>query len=81
MAKYISVKKPATIYINGMQVAVEENFLFSYNITNINTQIKKALNRERLNVGRTVYSDTIKSILKQCSSISVLAPLVNDLKI
>lgn len=77
---YRCEKKPATIYINGMQVAIEENFLFSYNITNINTQIKKALNRERLNVGRTAYSDTIKSILKQCSSISVLAPLVNDLK-
>ena len=32
---------PAIIYINGVQVATEDNFLFSYNITNINAQIKK----------------------------------------
>ena len=71
---------PAVIYINGVQVATEDNFLFSYNITNINAQIKKALNRERSNVGRTAYSDTIKNILKQCKSNDVLVPLVNDLQ-
>lgn len=68
------------IYINGVQVATEDNFLFSYNITNINAQIKKALNRERTNVGRTAYSETIKNILKQCKSDKVLLTLVNDLK-
>lgn len=72
--------KPAIIYINGVQVATEENFLFCYNITNINTQIKKALNRERSNVGRTAYSDTIKNILRQCKSNLVLMPLVRDLE-
>lgn len=77
---YQCAKKPASIYINGVQVAIEENFLFSYNITNINAQIKKALNRERSNVGRTAYSDTIKNILRQCKSNSVLVPLVNDLQ-
>ena len=77
---YQYAKKPAIIYINGVQVAIEENFLFSYNITNINAQIKKALNRERSNVGRTAYSDTIKNILRQCKSNSVLVPLVNDLQ-
>ena len=35
------------IYINGMKVAEEPNFLFSYNITSINSTIKRALNRER----------------------------------
>ncbi len=68
------------IYINGVQVATEDNFLFSYNITNINAQIKKVLNRERANVGRTAYSETIKNILRQCKSDSVLLALVNDLK-
>ncbi len=68
------------IYINGVQVALEENFLFSYNITNINAQIKKALNRERTNVGRTAYSEAVKNILRQCKSDSVLLPLVDDLK-
>ena len=77
---YQCANKPAVIYINGVQVATEENFLFSYNITNINAQIKKALNRERSNVGRTAYSDTIKNILRQCLSDSVLLPLVNDLQ-
>ena len=67
------------IYINGVQVATESNFMFSYNITNINSQIKKALNRERTNVGRTAYSDTIKNILSQCKSDEVLLTLVKDL--
>ncbi len=70
----------ANIYINGVRVAEEDNFLFSYNITNINSQIKKAINRERSNVGRTAYSDTIKNILRQCKSDSVLLPLVIDLE-
>lgn len=70
----------SSIYINGVQVATEENFMFSYNITNINAQIKKALNRERTNVGRTAYSDTIKNILTQCVSDTVLLSLVQDLE-
>lgn len=77
---YTCTEKPSIIYINGVQVATEENFLFSYNITNINSQIKKALNRERSNVGRTAYSDTIKNILRNCKSKNVLIPLVNDLQ-
>lgn len=68
------------IYINGVQVAIEDNFLFSYNITNINSKIKKALNRERTNVGRTAYSETVKNILRQCKSESVLLTLIDDLK-
>lgn len=68
------------IYINGVQVATEDKFLFSYNITNINEQIKKALNRERTNVGRTAYSETVKNILRQCKNDAVLLPLADDLK-
>jgi len=56
-------KSAGNIYINGVKVAEESNFLFSYNITNISTQIKKAINRERSNVGRTAYTDTVKKIL------------------
>lgn len=52
------------IYINGVKVAEEENFLFSYNITKLNAPIKKALNRERSNVGRSAYSESVK---KFCS--------------
>ena len=46
------------IYINGVRAATESNFLFSYNITSLSASIKKALNRERTNVGRTTHRKT-----------------------
>lgn len=52
------------IYINGVKVAEEEKFLFSYNITRFSSSIKKALNRERTNVGRSAY---IVQLKKSCS--------------
>ncbi|MDE6704006.1 MAG: hypothetical protein K2K00_10080, partial [Muribaculaceae bacterium] len=67
------------VFINGVQVSVEENFLFSYNITNISTKIKKALNRERSNVGRAAYSDSVKNILCQSKSETVLYLLANEI--
>lgn len=67
------------IYINGIRVAEEENFLFSYNITSLTAGIKKALNRERTNVGRAAYSDRVKSILLVSSSEDVAKILVDDL--
>lgn len=70
----------SNIYINGIKVAEEPNFLFSYNITSINKQIKKALNRERTNVGRTAYTSRVKDILKSCKRESVIAPLIDDLQ-
>lgn len=68
----------AYIYINGVKVATESNFLFSYNITSLTKQLKKALNRERTNVGRSAYTDRIKSILLACKSNDVLSELVKD---
>ncbi|MCM2466685.1 ATP-binding protein [Methanoculleus oceani] len=70
---------PAKIYVNGVQVAEEENFLFSYNITALNKAIQKALNRERTNVGRTAYADRVQKILTACESQEVAHELVNDL--
>ena len=69
-----------SIYINGVKVAEEPNFMFNYNITSMNTQIRKALNRERSNVGRVAYADTIKKILKSCKSDDVLLSFVKDLQ-
>lgn len=69
-----------SIYVNGLQVAKEENFLFSYNITNIDANLKKALNRERSNVGRTAYSDSVKKILLKCKSQNLLDYLIKDLR-
>lgn len=71
--------KVSFIYINGMRIAEEENFLFSYNITSMTAAIKKALNRERTNVGRTAYSDRVKSILLASSSEAVAKALIDDL--
>ena len=69
------------IYINGVRVAEEENFLFSYNITSLTSAIKKAINRERSNVGRNAYRDRVKSMLLSCSGETVAKALVDDLKL
>jgi len=70
----------ARIYINGVRVAEEDNFIFSYNITSLTQKIRKALNRERSNVGRSAYSDRVKSILLSCKNKEVADLLVGDLR-
>lgn len=70
----------ANIYINGVKVAEEPNFLFSYNITSLTKQLKKSLNRERTNVGRSAYTDRIKAILTSCHNKKVIDLLVKDLQ-
>ena len=72
-------QQTACIYINGMKVAEENNFLFSYNITSLNSNIRKALNRERQNLGRSAYSERIRSILLACESESVAQVISDDL--
>lgn len=76
----ISSRGVSNIYINGVKVAEENNFLFSYNITSLTKQLKKALNRERTNVGRTAYTDRIKSILLASKKEAVITKLVDDLQ-
>ncbi|MHA2143365.1 MAG: ATP-binding protein, partial [Candidatus Thorarchaeota archaeon] len=70
----------ASIYVNGVRVAEEENFLFSYNITSLTSAIRKAMNRERTNVGRTAYTDRVKTMLLASRSTDVASYLVKDLK-
>lgn len=72
-------KQPARIYIRGLRVAEEPNFLFSYNITALTTAMVRALNRERTHVGRTAYSDRVKAILLAARAPSVAAPLAQEL--
>jgi Histidine kinase-, DNA gyrase B-, and HSP90-like ATPase len=67
------------IYINGVKVAEEEKFLFSYNITKLSAPIKKALNRERSNVGRSAYTDSVKKILLSSKEQGVAEILAKDL--
>lgn len=72
--------KCANIYINGVKVADEPNFLFSYNITLLNAKIKRALNRERSAVGRSAYTDSVKNILLNCKTEAVINGLTHDLQ-
>jgi hypothetical protein len=68
----------ARVYILGVLASEEPNFLFSYNITSLTDAMKKRLNRERLNVGRTTYADRVKAILKNASSGTVKRMLVEQ---
>lgn len=72
-------KGVGNIYINGVKVAEEENFLCSYNITVLTAPIKKALNRERTNVGRSAYTDSVKKILLSSTKKEVAEILAADL--
>lgn len=72
--------KKGIIYINGLKVAEEEKFMFSYNITSLNKKIKKALNRERTNVGRAAYSDRIQNILLATKSEEVAELIGKEFK-
>jgi len=69
----------ARIYVTGMLVAEEENFAFSFNITSLTAAMRKALNRERTNVGRTAYSERVKQMLLASKSMAVANTLVNEL--
>jgi len=71
---------PGNLYVKGLLVAREENFLFSYNITSLTKPLRQALNRERSNVGRTAYADRVKAILVECRSAEVARPLADDLE-
>lgn len=71
--------RPARIYVKGLLVAEEPNFAFSYNVTSLTQVMRKALNRERTNVGRTAYSDRVKAMLLSAESEAVAEALVRDL--
>ena len=73
-------KSHARIYINGVKVAEESDFLFSYNITSLTKAMEKALNRERTHVGRAAYTSRVKDILLECRESSVAEIIAKDLK-
>ncbi|HVH63441.1 MAG TPA: ATP-binding protein [Candidatus Dormibacteraeota bacterium] len=72
--------EPARVYVKGVRVATEDQFLFSYNITSTTAQLQRALNRERTNVGRSAYQDRVKAILLKARSDVVAQHLVEDLQ-
>jgi hypothetical protein len=67
------------VYISGVFASEEDNFLFSYNVTHLTDAMKKRLNRERLNVGRTTYAERIKQILKDSSEDEVTEELIDQI--
>lgn len=69
----------ARIYVAGQLVAEETAFAFSYNITALTEPMKKALNRERTNVGRAAYADRVKSMLLMTQSAEVASVLADQL--
>lgn len=71
---------PARIYVNGLRVSEEPNFLFSYNITTPTKALLRALNRERSNVGRSAYTDRVKDILLASQEGTVVKLLAEDLQ-
>jgi len=72
-------EKSGRIYVNGLVVAEEENFAFSYNITALTAAMRRALNRERTNVGRTAYVDRVQDMLVAASSASVANTLAAEM--
>jgi len=72
-------RETAFIYVHGVKVAEEDNYLFDYNITQTNTALKKALNRERSHVGRTAYSETVKKMVLKSSNEHVIELLIKEL--
>jgi hypothetical protein len=70
----------SAVYIHGVKVNEEANFLFSYNITSLTDAMRKRLNRERTNVGRTLYSDRIKAMLRDAQSEEVLSRLIEQVE-
>ena len=71
--------KPARVYVAGLLVAEEDNFAFTYNITSLTEAMRKALNRERTNVGRTAYTERVKQMLLQTTGGTVADVLKEQL--
>jgi hypothetical protein len=72
--------RPARIYVNGVRVAEEDRFLFGYDVRSLTKPLRKALNRERSNVGRAAYQDRVKAILLDSKSPDVARKLAEDLR-
>jgi hypothetical protein len=70
---------PRSVYVRGVRVAEDDGLLFSYNVTKVDAKLRRALNRERSNVGRSAYTDRIKAILLAVETPTVLAQLVADM--
>lgn len=73
-------REHACIFVNGILVAKEENYKYHYNITKLTKTIRDAINRERNNVGKKVYSDRVCQMLLRCDNNSVMDELSKELE-
>jgi len=64
--------KNGTIYLNGIKIAYESTFLYSYNIKVEKDTLKKGISRERCDLSREVYKDSLKMIINCIKSEDVL---------
>ena len=71
---------PSAVYVRGVRVAEDDGLLFSYDITRLDAKLRKALNRERSNVGRTAYTDRVKAILLALDDQATLTRLAQDME-
>jgi hypothetical protein len=69
----------AAVYVRGLRVASEPDFLFSYDVTQLSKGMADALNRERQNVGRNAYRSRIRGLLLKSNSDAVAEALGRDL--
>lgn len=67
------------IFVNGIKIAQEPYYLFSYNLTSSSPVIAKSLAKERAAAGQKAYRERIKSILKAAKSEAVIDVLTEDL--
>lgn len=77
---YQRARSAAGIYVNGLLIAEEPNFLFSYNITTPTRTLRQALNRERRAVGRSAYSERVKAILLAATGPAVAGTLATEIQ-
>lgn len=69
----------AVIYVHGVKVAAEANFLFSYNITSTDRSMWKDRYREQPDIPRSAYVDGIRNILVASSNENIAQALLRDL--
>ena len=77
---YRKTSTTSYVYVNGIKIAEEPDFMFNYNITKLDSKIRKSLNRERKNVGRSSYTDLIQKILNELKSYETCNILVEEFK-
>jgi len=68
------------VYIHGVRVNDEPDFLFSYNISNLDSQLSRFLNRERQAVSRTAYGTMLREMLLECEAELIRNSLAAELE-